>query len=152
MFLGVAITIKGEKTLQGMIIKDAIQKLLLTTPMKYTELMLYFNVEPQTMKNYLTSLKLQNLIEFYPGDLKNHISNRRYIAKPNMPTFSELIEEAWNKRKQGAALARAKRNAVTEKAESKPYIKVVSSDDYHTKGNQHKQCSWVGTTFGTMEY
>lgn len=138
--------------MQGLKIKDAIQQLLLTTPMKYGELMLHFDVKPQAMKNYLASLKVQELIKYHPDDMNNHISSRRLIAVPNMPLFSEVIEEAWNKRKQGAAVARAKRNAIAAEKKEKSYLTVVSADDYHTKGSQEKRCAWIGTTFGTMEY
>lgn len=143
---------KSEKTMQGLKIKDAIQQLLLTTPMKYGELMLHFDVAPQAMKNYLASLKLQELIKYHPDDMNKHISSRRLVAIPDMPTFSEVIEEAWNKRKQGAAVAREKRNAIVEKTKEKDYITVITADDYHTKGSQEKRSAWIGTTFGTMEY
>lgn len=143
---------KGEKTMQGLKVKDAIQQLLLTTPMRYGELMLHFDVSPQTMKNYLASLKLQELIKYHPDDMNNHVSNRRLIAVPGMPMFSLVIQEAWEKRKQGAAVARAKRNAVVAETKEKDYVTIITADDYHTKGSQEKRCSWIGTTFGTMEY
>lgn len=143
---------KSEKTKQGWIIKDAIQQLLLTTPMRFNEIMLHFDLPLPAVKNYIASLKTQNLIMHHPEDMTKHISSRRYIAIEGMPIFSDIIKEALKARKEGAAVARKKREVVYANLKEKDYITIVSADDYHTRGSQEKRCAWIGTTFGTMEY
>ena len=143
---------KGEKTKAGWVIKDAIQQLLLTTPLRFNEIMLHFDVEPSSMKNYIASLKVQKLIKHHPDDMTKHISFRRYIAIPDMPIFSNIIKESLALRKLGAFKSREKRNEIYLDAKSKDYVTLVTADDYHTKGSQEKRCAWIGSTFGTMEY
>ena len=143
---------KGDKTRQGWIVKDAIQQLLLTTPLRFNEIMLHFDVEPQVMKNYIASLKAQNLIKHHPDDFTKHISFRRYIAIEGMAVFSDIIQKALAARKEGALAARSRRAQIAANYKEKDYITIVSVDDYHTKGTHEKRSAWIGSTFGTMEY
>lgn len=145
-------TIKSEKTMQGLIHKDKIQEMLAEKPMTFNELFLSFDVPLQSMKNYIASLKLQKIIDYHPDDVANRVLRMRYIAVEGMPKFSLIIQEAWEKRKKGASVARAKRQAVVEEVKGKDYIRVISADDYHTKGSHQKTSAWIGTTLGTMEY
>ena len=145
-------TTKGDKTKQGWVIKDAIQQMLLKTPMRFNEIMLHFELEPTAMKNYIASLKLQSLIRHHPDDMSKHISFRRYIAIEGMPIFSDIIQKSLSARKEGAAAARVKRAEIYNQYKEKDYVTIVSMDDYHTKGTYEKRSAWIGSTFGTMEY
>lgn len=141
---------KKEKTQAGLAIKDAIQQLLLNQPMRFNEIMLHFAVEPSSMKNYIASLKVQQLIAHHPDDMNKHISFRRYIAIPDMPVFSDIIKESLALRKIGAFKSRQKRDMLYLETKNKSHITTVSINDYHTKGTHEKRSSWISSTLGSI--
>jgi len=143
---------KGDKIKEGLKIKDKIQKVLLKKAMNFAELVKYFDIDKKSMKNYLMSLKAQNVIVHYPGDMDKHINIRRYVGVPNKPMFSDLIKEQYKLRRLGSSKAKEKKEREKIVSTDKMTVTVISCNDYHTRGSHSKQSAWIGTTFGTMDY
>jgi hypothetical protein len=105
------------------------------------------------MQNYMSALKNQNVITHYHADNERPMNVRRYIGVPNRPLFSELIKKQLEARQLASINAKLKKKKEKEASKnSTANVTTVTCNDYHTKGSPHKQCAWIGTTFGTMDY
>lgn len=118
--------------------KEALLTYIRKQPVTYSELLLHFKVTPNQLTNNLNALKKAKLVKI-DQDFKGRF--KPYIAIDLETSYQDWWEEQAAKRKE------YRDNAIS------PYATYVgTADDYHTKGSREKQCAWIGTTFGTMDY
>ena len=117
--------------------KNHIMARLRLVKMTYAQLLEYTGLPKKTLTNHLEALKKFGFIHL-DGQ---HGSPQRYYSAINMTDDYESV------------MKKSRQKRVIEEMPISPYAtKVVTCNDYHTKGSKEKRSAWVGSTFGTMEY
>ena len=120
--------------------KEMMLESLRIEPMSFRALLDKFDIEYQTMVNYLNALKKYKMIEM--DNAQNRLA-RRYHVVTNK-TYREILEEIKISSQKNQA------KGYKPPVEFSPYATMkVTADHYHTLGNKARTQAWQG--YASME-
>ncbi len=131
--------------LESITIKDSILKVLMDNPTTYVDLLKIFSIDKNKLTNHMWQLKKYGLVIYHHEDAGKALAERRYIAVRDMGLYSELLAER-KSFKNKETWSEQHKSEISKNASM-----VVSSDQYHTKGNRSKINAWAGySSMGAM--
>jgi hypothetical protein len=136
--------VTNEKLAESMKFKDIIREALIKTPMSYSELLTYFNLDKGKLTNHMTQLKKYGFVKYSEAENKLPKDKRKYYVVPDMCSYAQMMSDR-----------RAVNYQMTwkdgmEKFSDNASMK-VTTDQYHTKGNTSKINAWAGnSSMGSM--
>lgn len=132
-------SVTSERLKESYAMKNKIIELLKSDgPMTFTLIKDRLNLTKGELSNFMMSLKRTGFVQYYELDYARCKNQKRYSIVPEMPSYDEAMAEIRQKTAENRKYCSVKKN------ETIPGAKVVSSDDYHTRGNKHKTQAWFG--------
>ena len=137
--------VTNEKLAESMKFKDIIREALIKTPMSYSELLIFFNLQKGKLTNHMTQLKKYGFVKYSEAEKHLPKDKRKYYVVPDMCSYAEMMSE----RRAGnyqMTWKEAHKSEINKNAST-----IVFCDQYHTTGNKAKVNAWAGySSMGSM--
>lgn len=138
----------NEEQKQQIYEKDLLLSLIKNNPCTTFDLKEMTGFAAEKVSRYLTSLRYYNLIEQETAEQQPNRLLRKYTATSEK-TFHETLVSSLvdaQERRVATRLAAEEQKRQMQKKKEKSGITIVTSNDYHTKGNKQKIENWRGYT------